>query len=1217
MKQFRSFLLLGTLIAACTLWLPIAAWPCITGGTDDKDNSNQKKNQDADKCTDCETSSETAIDSGSLSEDHTIASYRSLGQTRVLRLVYSSLKADPQPTVSIIVNIVDEPGVQMISSRLEVPGVFHGEEVFTDLRGLNLQEPQHVRQVAQFDASALETGLHPYSLTTVVHAPGSDTDGRTIVVDNSVLVVNQRSSPFGAGWTLDGIGSLVTLNNGNVLLVEGDGSARFFDRKANTGRFFSPVGDFSSLVQNRDGSYTRTLKDGTELHFDAEGRQVDAVDRNANTTRYGYNAEGLLTSITDPVGFVTTLTYDNGLLASIVDQAGRETKFTHEDRNLVRIIDPDGSQREFTYDSRHRLISQISKRGFISTYEYNFAGRNVRAVRPDGSAVMISPSQTLGLVNLQSGQGTIDNPAPPVIARDIHAQFFDAKGNATRFEANEFGTATVVFDALGGRTISDTDDAGLPTRIERPNGTGIQLTYDERGNVIKRTEARTDRTRAFLYERQFNQVIRSTDPNGNVTGFEYDERGNLVKIVDVLNRRRILGYESRGLVTSIADPLGNITRLDYDTRGNLVKATDPLGNATVLAYDAAGNVLSSTDAKGNTTHFAYDPMNRLIQVTEPGPQGGVTSYEYDEASNLTKITNAIGHVVRFQYDRRDRLVETVDPIGNKEEVAYDGNGNVVSIFNRKRETITFEYDALNRLVKKTLPGNEITSFGYDEVGILTSVDDPDSRLALMYDAENRLIGVSTAGSPSQPPVTIGYSYDRNGNRLRVSDGMTGVTKYLFDALDQVRAIKNPAKQRIRFTYDEGGRRMRILRPRQLNTRFVYDGANQVTKLQHTLGGEILSRFGYRYDPLGNRTGLNVTRKNLGVTGSLRYTYDPLERLTRATRPLRGQPDEVFVYDGVGNRLQRDDQASPSVFDAANRLLEDQSFRYVYDVNGNLIEKVEKGTSTTTVYTYDAENRLVRIDFPNGKVATYRYDGLGRRIEKNVDGVITRYVYDQEDILLEFDGVNTLLARYTHGGGVDEPLIMERDLDKDGALERNERFFYRTDALGSVTELTDASGKVAQSYVYDAFGQLVRQVGSRPNPYTYTGREFDAESDLYYYRARYYDPRIGRFNQEDPFRGVLTQPSTLNLYAYVGNNPINRQDPFGLQGSVTVLDFTNDEPLIITGNTEPGLIREDPIMTMLVFVVPVVREADVLAAAGMAMVQAVGDRVVEFCRGLTF
>jgi len=271
-------------------------------------------------------------------------------------------------------------------------------------------------------------------------------------------------------------------------------------------------------------------------------------------------------------------------------------------------------------------------------------------------------------------------------------------------------------------------------------------------------------------------------------------------------------------------------------------------------------------------------------------------------------------------------------------------------------------------------------------------------------------------------------------------------------------------------------------------------------------------------------------------GTASYTYDTLNRLIEAVSPLPTNPLESYNYDEVGNRVNSN-QNGASAFNQANQLLEDASFTYQYDNNGNLTRKTNKVTLAFTNYEYDAENKLARV-VSNGTVADYRYDGLGRRVEKQVTQGpttnVTRYIYDNEDILLELDGSNNLTARYTHGPGIDEPLIME----KGGAS-----FFYHADGLGSVTELTNSSGTVVQSYTYSSFGKIESQVD--PNfvqPYTFTSREFDPETGLYFYRARYYDSSSGRFLQQDPigFAGGST-----NLYKYVGNNPVNWVDPTGL------------------------------------------------------------------------
>lgn len=158
-----------------------------------------------------------------------------------------------------------------------------------------------------------------------------------------------------------------------------------------------------------------------------------------------------------------------------------------------------------------------------------------------------------------------------------------------------------------------------------------------------------------------------------------------------------------------------------------------------------------------------------------------------------------------------------------------------------------------------------------------------------------------------------------------------------------------------------------------------------------------------------------------------------------------------------------------------------------------------------------------------------------RVDKS-RGVAT-YIYDNEDILLELDGSNNITARYTHGPGIDEPLMMEK-----GGVS----FFYHADGLGSITEITDQVGTVVQAYTYSSFGKIESQLD--PNfvqPYTFTAREFDPETNLYFNRGRTYDWRTGRFLQEDFVGGFVMVPQSLNTYPYTLNNPLSHIDSDGL------------------------------------------------------------------------
>lgn len=202
-------------------------------------------------------------------------------------------------------------------------------------------------------------------------------------------------------------------------------------------------------------------------------------------------------------------------------------------------------------------------------------------------------------------------------------------------------------------------------------------------------------------------------------------------------------------------------------------------------------------------------------------------------------------------------------------------------------------------------------------------------------------------------------------------------------------------------------------------------------------------------------------------------------------------------------------------------------RQVVDANGNTLNDAQ-GRS----FTWDIENHLTQVVNPGVGTTTFRYDPWGRRVQKSGPLGTTNYLYDGENLIGEVDNSGNVLARYAQSANIDEPLSEFRG---------NTASYYQEDVLGSVTSLSDAAGGLAKTYSYASFGTLTASTGTISNPFQYTAREFDQETGLYEYRARYYDPQVGRFVSEDPIR-VL---GGLDFYRYALNSPVSFLDPMGL------------------------------------------------------------------------
>ena len=277
--------------------------------------------------------------------------------------------------------------------------------------------------------------------------------------------------------------------------------------------------------------------------------------------------------------------------------------------------------------------------------------------------------------------------------------------------------------------------------------------------------------------------------------------------------------------------------------------------------------------------------------------------------------------------------------------------------------------------------------------------------------------------------------------------------------------------------------------------------------------------GYTYDGAGQLTGMVYTRGGVTI-GDLAYQYDAAGRRIRESGSLarRNMPTAV----------------TSATYNAAHQLMSWGGTPLAYDANGNLT------SDGSRAFTWDSRNRLKTIS--GATTASFGYDAFGRRSSRTVSGSATSFLYDGPNIVQELTGA-TVKATLLGGLGLDE--IFRRT---DAAGPRS----YLTDGLGSTLAMTDDAGVLRTQYRYDPYGSTVASGDASSNPFQYTGRENDG-TGLYHYRARYYSPNLGRFISEDP----IGLEGGLNLYSYVGQDPLNNIDPYGqaVLAIGPVLEFT--------------------------------------------------------------
>ena len=984
---------------------------------------------------------------------------------------------------------------------------------------------------------------------------------------------------------LDGEGNPVKEIHPNTYRIEdkdGEGIINYYDSSDNKYKIQYPGGGTRRIWYDANGNISKVCNP----------EQYNEKSDDGPGFCYEYDSGNRLIQITGPEGDILhQYTYD---LAGNLKKAvhGRNCREVVEDSGIEVIEQGETVGELYFYNSLGWLMESRTpmeeREGVVwyqlTRYEYDLAGNQVKEVRYcdyqrketqtgevhtisyeyDREDRLVCVSDCTGAVLRYGydgkGRRTLEKRRINQSTEQVFRYFYDEGGHILKVSrsADQMGCGKEIVSVH-----YEYDKNGNNTRVVLPSGGEILREYDAADRLVK--ESHTEKRSGI----------------NNTTGFAYDKAGNLICITDNQGRKTDIKYDLLNREIQRTERDGGVTRQFYDNNGQLIKVIRPKayeaskenGAGTVYTYDAMGqlltilrpdgkvqesrtydregNLIQTLDGTGSGARFFYDLGGRRTRIETEGK--ATQSYTYDAFGNITGLCDGEGHRTEYVLDKWGRITDIRMADESQEHYGYDYAGNIIESVDGEGNRTIYEYNAANLLSGLTDPAGETEQYCYDEEGRLSKKTDrngietsytyniygnlqsrrakelsevyeytPEGLLkaaiaggmhySYTYDTMGRLEEKKASGK-----TLLSFVYDRNGNLWKQKDVTGKQTEYCYNLNDEIKEIWDDGKPVIEYNYNEDGTIKSLRNGENLYTEYVYDKDKNLTGLRSTLSGEILADNYYRYDGNGNRTGKQQ------LHGEISYTYDSLNRLTKVQYP--GSWEELS-YDKAGNRTRRISPKGEELYqyDSRNRLnrhsVNGITEDYTYDSAGNLLKDGKNQ------YNYDAFNRTSRVETFDGNVQINRYDAEGLRHEMEENGNLVQFIFRGTEIVAEESKEE--IRRY-----IRSDILLASDAESARTY-----YHYASDELGSITHVTEKE-EVLNRYEYDAWGNVTECQEKVENRFKFNGQQLDPISQQYYLRARYYNSVIGRFTQEDAYRG-----DGLNLYAYCANNPVYYVDPSG-------------------------------------------------------------------------
>ncbi|HET7307192.1 MAG TPA: RHS repeat-associated core domain-containing protein [Gammaproteobacteria bacterium] len=929
---------------------------------------------------------------------------------------------------------------------------------------------------------------------------------------------------------------------------------------------------------------------------------TDPFGRHASVT---YDNRGRLVDITDVIGMESQFTYDNGTFIRAMTTPYGTTHFASGQSGTTRwleITDPDGHTERVEY--RHSApgipFSASPVPNGIRAFNAYINSRNTffwdkaameRAPGDYTKARIYHWLHEEGLVYRGLTSGVLESVKQPLERRvwfnypdqpwaggtggfdkpsAIGRVLGDGKTQLTRLKYNGRGRVTQVIDPLGRQTNYFYASNGIDlVKVTRKTGDGTDVlaifTYNGHHQPLTYTDAAGEMTH-YAYN-SAGQLTRKTDPLGEVTGYIYNSDGYLLRIIDPNDETyRSFTYDRFGRIASVTDSEGHTQVYQYDALNRLTRVIYPDGTDQEIVWNKL-DPAAYTDREGRTTRLTYNAERKLTSKIDP--LGQIAKFRYYANGKLKSLIDPNGNVTTWLRDIEGRPVARVYPDGSKHTYAYDMAGRLRSKSDPVGQVTNYSYTLADRLtgisyLHAVNPTPDVSfDYGHYYPRITKMTDGHGTTHYSYYPAGVPGAGRLRLAQGNNPHDRIEYSYDLLGRpATRTVDG--AVEKFEYDSLGRLVGDKNvlghfaidyfgetnqpiartiagvPFRTRYQYEGNLGDRRLKAI----LNETLVHRHWRPVANFSFTTGpdGLIRSRsatFGKHGSNHGRHLGWTKGRhrgwdhaphrgvlkwlNNLdsAIGGTSTYTYDAALRLTS----VEGSSSRTYGYDAAGNitGIANADHSTPISFNDLNQIQTVGDIAYRYDANGNLIDD---GIRT---YRWDAANRLIAIHNKlTGHISRFAYDGLSRRtreteIEPGTTPITADFLWCGQRICEKRKGDGEVVARYF----------------AQGEMHQGQALYYAQDQVGSVVAVVDHSGSVVGRISYDAYGNINASSGTLPD-YRYAGLFYHQASGLSLGTYRAYDPRDGRWLSRDPLREV----GGINLYGYVGSNPINRLDPHG-------------------------------------------------------------------------